>query len=72
MVRRSSTETFERIDHIEDRIAFLQADLLDQASLIQVMEEARPGRDLQPGGPVLRADQLEPARPDRASSPAWA
>ncbi len=42
MVRRSSTETFGRIDHLLDRITFIQADLLDQASLVQAMEEARP------------------------------
>ncbi len=42
MVRRSSTETSGRIDHIKDRITFLQADLLDQASLTKAMEEAAP------------------------------
>jgi GDPmannose 4,6-dehydratase len=42
MVRRSSTETSERIDHIKDRISFLQADLLDQASLTKAMEAAAP------------------------------
>jgi len=42
MVRRSSTETFERISHIKDRIRFVQADLLDQLSLIKVMEEIQP------------------------------
>ena len=42
MVRRSSTETSERIDHLKDRITFLQADLLDQASLTKAMEEAAP------------------------------
>ncbi len=42
MVRRSSTETFIRIEHLLDKITFIQADLLDQASLVQAMEEARP------------------------------
>ncbi|MDD4050787.1 MAG: GDP-mannose 4,6-dehydratase [candidate division Zixibacteria bacterium] len=42
MVRRSSTETFERIQHIRDKIHFVQADLLDQLSLVSVIEEARP------------------------------
>ncbi len=42
MVRRSSTETFDRIQHIRDKIHFVQADLLDQNSLIHVVEEARP------------------------------
>lgn len=42
VVRRASTETFERIGHIKDRIHLVQADLLDELSLIKVMEEARP------------------------------
>jgi GDPmannose 4,6-dehydratase len=42
MVRRSSTETFERIGHIKDRIQLVQADLLDQLSLIKMLEETRP------------------------------
>ncbi len=42
MMRRSSTETTERIEHIKDRVTFLQADLLDQASLTKALEEAAP------------------------------
>lgn len=42
MVRRSSTETFDRIQHIRDKIHFVQADLLDQLSIVHVIEEARP------------------------------
>jgi GDPmannose 4,6-dehydratase len=42
MVRRSSTENFERIEHIRDRITIVQADLLDQLSIIELMEEVRP------------------------------
>jgi GDPmannose 4,6-dehydratase len=42
MVRRSSTETFERIAHIKDRIHLHQADLLDQLSLINLIREVRP------------------------------
>ena len=42
MVRRSSTEKFERIDHIRDRIEIRQADLLDQLSLISLVEQTRP------------------------------
>jgi len=42
MVRRSSTETIGRIEHIKDRITFLQADLLDQISLTKALEEAAP------------------------------
>lgn len=42
MVRRASTEPFERIAHLFDRITLQQADLLDQASLIHLIREARP------------------------------
>ncbi len=42
MVRRSSTETFERIAHIKDRLILIQADLLDQLSLIKMLEEVQP------------------------------
>ncbi len=40
MVRRSSTETIQRIDHIKDQVTLLQGDLLDQASVVKVIEEA--------------------------------
>lgn len=42
MVRRSSTENFGRIEQIRDRIKFLQADLLDQFSIISAVKEANP------------------------------
>ncbi len=42
MVRRASTETFERIDHIKDRLTLVQADLLDQLSIVNIVEEHRP------------------------------
>ena len=42
MVRRSSTETNERIQHLEGRITLHQADLLDQGSLLAVLQEAEP------------------------------
>jgi GDPmannose 4,6-dehydratase len=42
MVRRSSTETFERIAHIKDRLHLHQADLLDQLSLISLLKEIEP------------------------------
>jgi GDPmannose 4,6-dehydratase len=42
MVRRSSTENFERIAHLTDRITLVQADLLDQSSLVGALEESRP------------------------------
>jgi len=42
MVRRSSTENFGRIEHIRDRIKLLQADLLDQFSIISAVKESNP------------------------------
>lgn len=42
MVRRASTETFERISHIKDRIHLHQADLLDELSLIELLEDVQP------------------------------
>lgn len=42
MVRRSSTENFQRIEHIRDRIHLYQADLLDQTSLARVLDQVRP------------------------------
>lgn len=42
MVRRSSAENFERIAHLTDRVILKQADLLDQFSLIKVMEASQP------------------------------
>jgi GDPmannose 4,6-dehydratase len=42
MVRRSSTENFERINHIRDRINLVQADLTDQGSIIKIIGEIEP------------------------------
>src|SRR5438094_7343329 len=42
IVRRSSTENFERIAHLQGRIQLHQADLLDQLSLIDVLKTVRP------------------------------
>jgi GDPmannose 4,6-dehydratase len=42
LVRRSSTERFERIEHLRDRLVLHQADLLDQRSLVDAMRAARP------------------------------
>jgi GDPmannose 4,6-dehydratase len=42
MVRRASTEKFERIDHIRERITLHQGDLLDQRSLVDTMRASRP------------------------------
>jgi GDPmannose 4,6-dehydratase len=42
IVRRASTESFERIAHLADRLTLHQADLLDQLSVIEVVREVRP------------------------------
>src|SRR5437899_3718975 len=42
IVRRSSTEAFERIEHLAGKIHLHQADLLDQLSLIDVLKESDP------------------------------
>jgi len=42
MVRRSSTEKFERIEHVRDRVTLHQADLLDHRSLVDALKLARP------------------------------
>ena len=42
MVRRSSTERFDRIDHIRDRLTLHQGDLLDQRSLVDTLRASRP------------------------------
>jgi len=42
MVRRSSTVTFGRIEHIQDSIEIMQGDLHDQSSLVSLVEEFRP------------------------------
>ncbi len=43
MVRRSSTINFERIHHIQEQVELASGDLLDQASLIDILERYRPG-----------------------------
>jgi GDPmannose 4,6-dehydratase len=42
MVRRSSSENFERIGHLVGSIELRQADLLDQLSLINLLREVEP------------------------------
>jgi GDPmannose 4,6-dehydratase len=42
MVRRASSENFERIAHIVDRVELRQADLLDQLSLVNLLRDVRP------------------------------
>lgn len=42
MVRRSSTETFERIEQIRDQVTLHQGDLLDQRSLVDALRASKP------------------------------
>jgi GDPmannose 4,6-dehydratase len=42
VVRRSSTEAFDRITHLTGKIHLHQADLLDQLSIIEVIQECKP------------------------------
>jgi GDPmannose 4,6-dehydratase len=42
MVRRASTENFQRLEHLRDQIELLQGDLLDPTSLARVLEKSRP------------------------------
>lgn len=42
VIRRSSTERFERIAHIQDKITLIQADLTDQVSVIEAIQQAEP------------------------------
>jgi GDPmannose 4,6-dehydratase len=42
LVRRASTENFERIEHLRERLQLVQGDLLDQTSLLEALEESRP------------------------------
>ena len=42
LVRRASTENFERIEHLRERLQLVQGDLLDQTSLLEALEESKP------------------------------
>ncbi len=42
MVRRSSSENFERIAHLKARVSLHQADLLDQLSIVNLLREVQP------------------------------
>ncbi len=42
LLRRTSTETLERVEHIKDRLNFVTADLTDQTSVINAVNEVRP------------------------------
>lgn len=42
MVRRASSENFQRIEHIRGQVELYQADLLDQTSIAQVLSKVQP------------------------------
>jgi len=42
MVRRTSTINFDRIRHIQDKVEIVQGDLLDQVSMLDILQEWRP------------------------------
>jgi GDPmannose 4,6-dehydratase len=42
MVRRTSTVNFDRIKHIQEKVTIVSGDLLDQVSLIEILQEHRP------------------------------
>jgi len=42
LMRRSSNETLDRIEHIKDRVHLVLGDLLDEMSLIHVLEQVQP------------------------------
>jgi GDPmannose 4,6-dehydratase len=42
MVRRASTEKFDRIEHLRDRITLHQGDLLDHRSLVDTLRNSNP------------------------------
>jgi GDPmannose 4,6-dehydratase len=42
LVRRTSTVNFQRIQHIQKRLTLVSGDLLDQSSLVTVLQEHRP------------------------------
>jgi GDPmannose 4,6-dehydratase len=42
LIRRTSTVSFERISHIQDRLTLVSGDLLDEMSLVSALREHRP------------------------------
>ncbi|MCX7608393.1 MAG: GDP-mannose 4,6-dehydratase, partial [Anaerolineales bacterium] len=42
MVRRSSTVTYERIEHIKHDLTLVQGDLHDQSSLVSILSNYQP------------------------------
>ena len=64
MVRRASTEKFDRIEHLRDRITLHQGDLLDQRSLVDTLRAAQARRGLQPRRDELRRGVVAAADAD--------
>src|SRR5919199_114944 len=65
VVRRPTSERFENLDPIRERIELIQADLLDQLSLVDALRCRRPV----PPGPRVTSRRPAPAAAT-ASSPA--
>ena len=42
LIRRSSTVTFERISHLQDKVELISGDLLDQKSLVTALQTSKP------------------------------
>jgi len=42
MIRRSSTVNFERIEHIQNEIVLAPGDLMDQISMVEIVDKFRP------------------------------
>ncbi len=65
MVRRSSTEKFDRIEHIRDRLDPAPGRPARPALARRRAAGSAPARDLQPGGDVVRRRVVDPADADR-------
>lgn len=71
-VRRSSSENFRRIGHLRPSVGSVQADLLDQLSVITVLQRVRPhevynlaARSFRADIPVMIGSPREPRGGDR-------
>ena len=65
VVRRTSHHSYERIEHLLDRIEIVPADLLDQHSLTVALQETQPDEVYNLAAQSLRAHLLDPAGADR-------
>jgi GDPmannose 4,6-dehydratase len=62
MVRRASTETFQRLEHIRGRLTLHTGDLLDQRSLVDVLRACEPQEIYNLAAHVVRGRFLVAAR----------